>query len=239
VSFSKGEKTYLTTAFLIYVVTTGYISYLARYETIYSVGVYAVIAIQVLGLFVLAVTLLFSRFNYLRSLKAFAFAVSLIQFVFIIVHEIDHYKPTYVITIPSNYEGCIYLFVTRESRSDVFVDERGIGYVGSTGKAKWEIRRGNECITDAFSTSQHNEIIVRDSSNTLMIAYDVSCLEINESNHYPPRPYDKQTIPCMDSPEFLELVEQGVINEKLLRKKVWKGNGDESSWVFDSQESRL
>ncbi|MGB6037322.1 MAG: hypothetical protein WBG42_13700, partial [Cryomorphaceae bacterium] len=133
----------------------------------------------------------------------------------------------------------IYLFITNEERSNVSVDENGIGYVGSKGKAKWEIRKGIKSIPKVFATSQQNEILIKDSSNTTMIAYNVSCLEINNSNYYPPRQYDDKIKPCMDSVEFLELFEQGVIDEKLLRKKVWKGNGNESSWVLDSQESRL
>ena len=235
----KGKYLDLAFVFLFYLFTTAYIFYIGRYETIYGAGVAGVIIIQVFGLLVFGVSLLLSKYNLRPSFKVFAFVVSSIQLALIIIHEIDQYKPTYVIEIPQNYEGCIYLFVTNEERSNVAVDEHGIGYVGSKGKAKWEIQKGYQSITNAYATSQQNEIIIKDSSNTKMIAYDVSCLEINNSNYYPPRQYDYEIKPCMDSVEFLELVAQGVINEKLLRKKVWKGNGNESSWVLDSQESRL
>lgn len=236
---NKGKYLYLTFVLLFYLFTTAYILYLGRYETIYGAGVAGVIVIQVFGVLVFGVTLLLSKFNVCSSFKVLAFVVGSIQLALIIIHEIDQYEPTYVIVIPQNYEGCIYLFVTNEDRSNVSVDERGIGYIGSKGKANWEIQKGSQSITEAFATSQHNEILIRDSSNTTMTAYDVLCLEINNSNYYPKGQYDYEIKPCMDSAEFLELVEQGVINENLLRKKVWKGNGDESSWVLDSQESRL
>ena len=239
VNNKKRKYLFLVFVFLFYLFTTAYIFYIGRYETIYGAGVTGVIAIQVFGLLIFGVSLLLSKFNVRSSFKVFAFVVSSIQISLIIIHEINQYKPTYVIDIPENYEGCIYLFVTNEDRSNVSIDEHGIGYIGSKGNAKWEIQNGDHSITEAFATSQQNEILIRDSSNTTMTAYDVSCLEINNSNYYPPRQSDYEIKPCMESVEFLELVEQGVINEKLLRKKVWKGNGDESSWVLDSQESRL
>ncbi|MDB4060740.1 hypothetical protein N9515_02130 [Vicingaceae bacterium] len=198
VNNNKGKYLYFTFVFLFYLFTTAYIFYIGRYETIHGAGVAGVIVIQVFG-----VTLLLSKFNVRSSFKVFTFVVSSIQLALIIIHEFDQYKPSYVIDIPQNYEGCIYLFVTNEDRSNVSLDEHGIGYIES---------KGNQSITKAFAASQQNEIVIRGSSNTTMIAYDVSCLEINNSNYYPQRQYDYEIKPCMDSAEFLELVGQGVIN---------------------------
>lgn len=235
----KQKHTYLVISFFGYFITTAYTFYIGIYETLYSLGFYSAIAVQLFGLLIFGFALFLSKLNFRKSLKVFAIVVSSIQCVFIIGHELDQYKPTRVIHIPPNYKGCIYLFVTNQPKSNIIVDENGIGYIGSKGKATWEIKRGNESITEAFSTSNQNEILIRDSSNTSLIAYEVSCLEIGTLNNDPPRQYDSEIKPCMDSVEFLELVEYGIIDEKVLRKKVWKGNGDESSWVLDSQKSRL
>ena len=235
----KQKYSYLRLALFFYLVSTAYILYIGIYETIYGLGVYEAIIIQIFGLLIFGISLFLSKFNFRKSVKLFAFLVSIIQFVSIIAHEVDQYKPTYVINIPPNYEGCVYLFTTNNDKSDIEVDSNGIGYMGSKGKAIWEIQKGKESITEAFSNSQQNEIIIRNTLNTLLISYDVACLEISQSNQYTTRQSDNVVYPCMDSKEFLELVNYGIIDEKLLRKKVWNGNGSEDDWVLDSQKSRL
>lgn len=229
----------LVAGILCYLFTTAYISYVGRYETIYGAGFAAVLVVQVFGLIVFGFTFFRSKFKPRKSINWFVFTVSSIQLVLIMVHEIDQYQPTYVINIPENFQGKVYLLVTNEERADVSVNEHGIGYVGNKGKAKWEIRKGRQNISDAFETIQQNEILIRDSSNTTLTAYSVSCLDINSSNNYPSRPSDYQIIPCLDSTEFLKLVEREIIHEKILRKKVWTGNGEESSWVLDPKKSKL
>lgn len=235
----KPKYLFLSFVVLFYLFSTAYIFYIGRYETLYGAGVSGVLVIQALGFLVFGVSLLLSKYKVRLGFYISALAVSSIQLAFIITHEIDHYQPTYIIDIPPNYEGVIYLFVTNTEKSHVSVDEHGVGYMGSKGKAKWKIRRGNLFFSEALETSQNNEIILRDSANTVMTVYDVTCLTLNNSHHNPTRISSTEGKPCMDNSEFLELVKRGVILEKMLQKKVWRGNGDESSWVFDSQNSKL
>lgn len=235
----KQKKWIKVIALLSYVFSTFYSLYLGRYESIYGLGVILVILIQALGVLVFLVTLFLQKFSFQKKLLYSSILVSCLQAVFILGHEIEQYKPTYYINIPSDYTGCVYLFVTNNQIQNVTVDENGMGYMGRDGKVNWEIKRGDELITQAFSTSQSNEILIRDSTNTTLIAYSVSCLEINDSSYYPKRPYDYEIFPCMDTKEFLGLIEDEILNEEWLRKKVWKGNGKEDSWVLDTQLSRL
>jgi hypothetical protein len=95
----KRKYLFLVFVFLFYLFTTAYILYIGRYETIYGAGVAGVIVIQVFGLLIFGVYLLLSKFNVRSSFKVFAFVVSSIQISLIIIHEINQYKPTYVIDI--------------------------------------------------------------------------------------------------------------------------------------------
>ena len=155
------------------------------------------------------------------------------------MHEIEEYKPTYIISIPENFEGCIYLFTTIEPRNDVPVNEMGIGYIGSKGKAHWEIKRGKTNITESLATSQANEILEYNDNKTQLTAYDVMCIEINDANIYNQRSSDYVIIKCMDEIEFLEMAENGLIDESRLRKRVWNSGINDENWVLNQNLSRL
>lgn len=224
---------------VLYLVTTSYLFYIGRYETVYGAGVLSVIVIQALGLLLFALTFFLSKYNLRKSFSVFAIALSSIQGILIVAHEIEQYKPTYTISIPENYTGSVYLFVSDVSRSDVQVDENGIGYLGSRGKAQWELKQGDKTLNEAFQTMQHNEILIRSSDDTQLTSYDVSCLQINDLAYYPVREPDYPIIPCLDSETFLKMIEQGLVEENKLRKKVWNGSGNDKDWVLDASQSRL
>ncbi len=224
---------------LIYLISSVYIFYIGRFETIYGSGVLGAIALQLIGLVIFVISLLLTSRKFRKSLLIAALSLGIIQAAIIVFHEIKEYSPTYTINIPTHYEGCIYLFVTNAQRSDVVVDQNGIGYVGSHGKASWKIFKGGQDVTSAFSTSQQNEILIHDSTNNTLTSYNVSCMNINPLNVYAKRHSDYEIIPCMDYIEFLELVKLGIIDEQVLRKTVWKRQTNDSNWMLDAESSRI
>ena len=168
------------------------------------------------------------------SLKASFILGTVLNLILILGHEISEYQPTRSIVIPDHYDGCVHLFVVNGPRDNVYVDDRGFGYIGSEGKVNWEIRRGGKNITNAWNTSPGNEICYDDGPQ--LICYDVLCLEIGPEDHYPEEHIDPYgMVKCMNHYEFLDLVRLGWIDESQLRKRVW--DADRSR--LNQAESRL
>ena len=206
---------------LLYIVATIYALYIGRYETIYGVGVLTVLLLQAVCAVVFGIALLFTRFNVRRSFFLSIFLATLAQTTLIIAHEITSYVPTRTITIPCDFDGTVYLPVVPGERVDVTVNSFGIGYVGSKGRVKWRVEQCG-----------YNEVSLRNEVNTQLIVYDVGCY------HFDREPQELR-VTCLDSLQFLQLVNEGMIDEQRLRKRVWKGNGVEESWVLNNSLSNL
>jgi hypothetical protein len=213
---------------LLYIFSLAYCLYIGVYETIYSLGIYIVIAFQCIGLIIFSIHLLVRKFilkgtfNLHKSLRFSIIFLISIQTLWIVTHRIEKYKPTYTISIPEAYIGYVYLFNSPGERKDITVNMKGIGYIGSEGKAQWRIVREGVDITAAYSTQQTNEINLYDEDSLQLTAYRVGCIVINDSNYYPKRNWDYAAFPCLDVEEFLQLVEEGYIDKSKLRKKVWQ-----------------
>jgi hypothetical protein len=225
--------------YLLYLVSLFYSFYIGRYETVYSASVGAVLLIQIIGVAIILIHLLVSRF--LPAVKfnpggSFRFGLIFItglQLVLIVGHRIEKYRPTYTVTIPETVAGCVYLFTTEEEVEDILVSDSGIGYMSSKGKVQWEIDRGGHDITAAFSTGYMNEIRIYEADSTLMSVYNVQCISVNDSGYYPVRSYDYTVFSCMDEEEFLHLVEEGVVDISRLRKQVWRREQKDGQWIHE------
>ena len=234
----RAKKTALMIG-LLYVVTMIYAFMIGRYETAYGAGAAVVIVIQLVAAISFLVVYFTSGRKLISSLQwSFVIAITL-QLALIAYHRITSYQPMHVISLSEEQTGCIYLFVTTEERDDCQVNEYGVAYMGSQGKSRWRIERGKEDHTNAFLTSQRNEILLYDTLDQViqMTAYDVSCINILDDLSYPVS-YEEH-IPCMDATEFKELVNEGIIDESRLRKRVWQGSGDNKDWQLISDLSRL
>lgn len=217
---------------LLYVVATIYALYIGRYETIYGVGVLTVLLLQAVCAVVFGIALLFTRFNVRRSFFLSIFLATLAQTTLIIAHEITSYVPTRTITIPCDFDGTVYLPVVPGERVDVTVNNFGIGYVGSKGRVEWRVEQCGRDITGEIPVTGYNEVSIRNEGNTQLIVYDVGCY------HFDREPQELR-VTCLDSLQFLQLVNEGMIDEQRLRKRVWKGNGVEESWVLNNSLSNL
>ena len=182
----------------------------------------------------LSLVLLLLKWGFTASFKASFMLGTLLNLILVLVHEISEYQPTRTIVIPKNYEGCVYLFTVNGPRDNVYVDERGFGYIGSEGRVKWEIQRGGKDISNAWNTSHSNEICYEDGP--LFTCYNVLCVEINEKDEYPVQHLDPYgQVKCMNHYEFLDLVRLGWVDESKLRKRVW----DADRTRLDLKKSRL
>jgi len=218
---------------VFYVISVVWAFYIGRWETIYGVGASLVILIQG-SILVLSVVLMLLKWGVDSSLRASFIVGTVLNLILILGHEASEYQPTRTIIIPDKYEGCVYLFSVNGPRDDVYVDERGFGYIGSEDQVNWEIQRGGKDITNAWNTSHSNEVAYEEDGQ--LVVYNVMCLEINDKDEYPDQhtdPYGQ--VKCMNHYEFLDLVQLGWVDESQLRKRVW--NKDRSR--LDREKSRL
>jgi hypothetical protein len=220
---------------VFYIISVLWAFYIGRWETVYGAGAGAGVVIFMQGsILVLSVVLILLKWGVDSSLKASFILGTVLNLILILGHEISEYQPTRSIVIPDHYDGCVHLFVVNGPRDNVYVDDRGFGYIGSEGKVNWEIRRGGKNITNAWNTSHGNEICYDDGPQ--LICYDVLCLEIGPEDHYPEEHIDPYgMVKCMNHYEFLDLVRLGWIDESQLRKRVW--DADRSR--LNQAESRL
>jgi len=218
---------------VFYIISVLWAFYIGRWETVYGAGAGVVIFMQG-SILVLSVVLILLKWGVDSSLKASFILGTVLNLILILGHEISEYQPTRSIVIPDHYDGCVHLFVVNGPRDNVYVDDRGFGYIGSEGKVNWEIRRSGKNITNAWNTSHGNEICYDDGPQ--LICYDVLCLEIGPEDHYPEEHIDPYgMVKCMNHYEFLDLVRLGWIDESQLRKRVW--DADRSR--LNQAESRL
>lgn len=223
---------YLAT--LIYGLVTGF------YNTFYGFGVLAVLFINGLALIALFLHYFIGERNGIKSLRIGGWLATCLQTFLILAVAYDNYQPTYTIEIPQGIEGCVYLFTTPEERQDATIDKNGVGYVGSKGKANFEVKMNGEELLNALNTGHYNEILIYENNGKTMIGYNVWCLEISDDHAYPDSHEDYYgVIDCMDAEEFKTWLNAGFIDESKLRKRVWTGSGDGKDWTLDKERTRL
>ena len=206
---------------VIYLFTAAYCIYIGYFDTFYSLGLYLVLAIQILAVFLFGIVYFLTKKNINKSLIIVAIVISAIQLVWIISDQIEKYVPICEIHLPEEYEGTAYLFYTNKELADVKVGNDGIGYIPYSEKVKWKVKKGSyETYKIPF---RYNEIILIDSLLDRQIVYEVSCFNIlelgKEESAYP-----YSTYPCIDENKFIQLVESNTIDEKSLRKIVYLNN---------------
>lgn len=218
---------------VFYIISAVWAFYIGRWETIYGVGATLVILIQV-SVLLLSGVLMLMKWGLDSSLRASFVLGTVLNLILILGHEISEYQPTRWVVIPANYDGCVYLFTVNGPRDNVYVDERGFGYIGSEGRVNWKIQRDGIDITNAWNASHFNEICYADGQQ--WVCYNVMCLEINDEDEYPEQHIDPYgQVKCMNQYEFLDLVRLGWVDESQLQKRVW--NADRTR--LDREKSRL
>ena len=117
-------------------------------------------------------------------------------------------------------------------RRNVLVNNNGIGYVGSKGRVQWRVVKCGLDITDEIPVTGYNEVSILNADNTELIAFDIGCYQMDAE----PQEF---RVNCLDSMMFYQFVEEGVIEEHRLRKRVWQGDGSEDRWVLNNSLSNL
>lgn len=230
----KGEN-WFRLLLILYLTSTAYCLFIGVYETFYSLGIYLLLSIQAIGLVIFVLHLIVTKHCLSRqsksqkSLKWGIVAVVFFQLLWIISHRIENYQPTYIISIPSDYLGCVYLFDSEENGADTDVTPLGYGYLGNLGKGQWEVLRAGIDISESFAKSESNEISIYSEDSTRLTVYRVICFEVNDSNIYKTRSYN-QSFACMEASEFLQLIEENYIDQSKLRKSVWKLSEATGEW---------
>jgi hypothetical protein len=134
---------------------------------------------------------------------------------------IDNYKPTYVIHIPENFEGMVYLFPAKEKSDALFIDENGIGYFLPPQEVNVKVLQGDENITDAMNHYGRGELHFPLADSTKYEAISFTCFEVKKGRVYGNSPWNQQHANCMDETEFMRLVAAGIIDESLIEKKTY------------------
>lgn len=225
-----------TLSFLFYLASLVWAFYIGRFEVIYGAGAAVIIYLQAIGLVAMLIYFAITK-RLEQSIFSALTMLTVLHLVLIISHEVSKYQPTYTLRIPDNYQGCLYLFGSIESPDDLEAPVNGIGYLPHPGRYSIEIEHGGDDITTAWQTSNSNEIVMYEDDSTVMIAYDVACIEINPERAYPVD-HSRTYWPCMDSEEFKALVAMGWVDESRLRKSVYARKSKSSTWEFDPVRSR-
>ena len=118
---------------VFYIISVLWAFYIGRWETVYGAGAGVVIFMQG-SILVLSVVLILLKWGVDSSLKASFILGTVLNLILILGHEISEYQPTRSIVIPDHYDGCVHLFVVNGPRDNVYVDDRGFGYIGSEEK---------------------------------------------------------------------------------------------------------
>ncbi|MEQ9188521.1 MAG: hypothetical protein RLP15_12360 [Cryomorphaceae bacterium] len=225
-----------TLSFLFYLASLVWAFYIGRFEVIYGAGASVIIYLQAIGLAAMLIYFAITK-RFEQSLFSTLTLLTALHLLLIISHEISNYQPTYTLRIPDNYQGSLYLFGTIESPDDLGTPVDGIGYLPHPGKYTIEIEQGGDDISSAWQTSNSNEIVLYEDDSTVMIAYDVACIDINLERDYPVD-YSRTYVPCMDPDEFKALVAAGTVDERRLRKSVYTRKNKSSPWQYSPERSR-
>ena len=217
---------------VIYLFTTVQCIYIGYFDTFYSLGLYLVLAIQIVAVFLFGIVYFLTKKNINKSLIIVAIVISAIQLAWIISDQIEKYVPIYEIRLPEEYVGTVYLFYTNRELADVKVGNDGIGYIPYSEKVKWKVKKGSyETYKIPF---RFNEIILIDYLLDKQIVYEVFCFDISElgkeESAYPYKSY-----PCIYENKFIQLVESNTIDEKSLRKIVYIK--EKNNWKLDTLNS--
>jgi len=214
---------------LFYLVSLSWAFYIGRFEVVYGAGAGVVIFLQGFGLVAMLIYALVSR-SLLHSFYITLIVLTSLNTLLIVGHEIGEYRPTYTLTIPADYEGCVYLFTTDAEPSDFNADTHGIAYSPKGGKYLISVEQDGVDITDVLQSSNMNALVIYSEDSTLMTNYHVACININAEKNYPTESWDRSYPPCMDVEEFQYLIELGWIDESRLRETVYTRTSDGTDW---------
>lgn len=200
----------------------------------YSLGFYVATATQAFGILLFTIIYWFSKRNLRLSLISTILVITFLQVAWIINYRIDNYVPTFTISVPVDYQGIVYLFLTNEPHSNIEVNEHGIGYIGCNGQTKLNVVHGS--IITKHIEFGFNEISIMDTAAAQLFSYEVLCFSTFDLTEM--KPTQKAIdFKCIENDEFARIIEANFVNVELLRRKVWKGR--EGSWELDTVNARL
>ena len=196
-------------------------AYIGYRYTFYSVGVYLIPVVLVLSaISAFSAVLAKNKWRHLwwpifNGTGAVLFA-ALIAAV-----AIDNYKPTYVIHIPANFEGMVYLFPAKEKSDELFIEENGIGYFMPKQEVDVKVLHGDENISDAMNQYGRGALQFPLADSTQYEAISFTCFEVEKGREYGSSPWNQPHAKCMEEAEFKRLVAAGIIDESRIEKKTY------------------
>lgn len=226
-------------AVVLYLLSTVYFLYIGRYEVIYGAGVAMVIAVQLFGLGLFIVGGILSGWQWKKAFFIATTIIATIQISIIVFHRIERYIPTYTIRLPSDFSGDFYLLHTPDERSDVVVDENGIGYIGSKGKGKWRIRSGESDISEVLQSGRYNEVALYNRDSTQKTVFYLTCYSVLDTLDYSSIPQSYYLEKCVLPHQFEMMVEVYNLDVDHLRRLVMIRGSDQRVWTVDAVHSNL
>jgi hypothetical protein len=207
---------------MLSILLTGLVYTFVGYRyTFYSVGVYLIPVVLVLSAIAAFSTVLAK--NKWRHLwwPIFNSTGSILFMALIAAVALDHYKPTYVIHIPENFEGMVYLFPANEKSDELYIDENGIGYFMPKQEVDVKVLHGEVDISNAMNQYGQGSLQFSLVDSTQYESIGFSCFEVEKGREYGSSPWNQPHAKCMDEAEFKRLVAAGIIDESRIEKKVY------------------
>lgn len=205
-------------AILIFGLVYGYVGY--RY-TFYSVGIYLIPFVLLLGAIAACSAVMAKRSWRHLWWPIFNWTSSGLFIALIAAVAIDNYKPTYVIYIRENFEGMVYLLPAKESSTELYIDEHGIGYYNPGREVDVKVYHGNENSTNALNEYGDRTLIFPLADSMHYESFHITCFEVEKGRTYGSSPWNQPHAKCMDEAEFKSLVAAGIIDESRIEKELF------------------
>jgi signal peptidase I len=195
------------TLWLLLIASGLYFLYIGVYETIYSVGLYLIPPIVLLGAAIGLIVYLWPRGTVKKAIRGAIITCTIVFSGFILEHEIVRFKPTKNVIIPTTFEGTVYLIASSEpNQGDIVVNEHGIGYLEWNGNFKLSLYHGERNIDDALHASNTSEIIYYHSDSSVAAAINVWCIDVAPDMNYPTNEWHWVYRKCLDVHDYDSLV---------------------------------
>ena len=207
-----------------------YAGIIGRYQTLYGLGMLAVISLLVYGAIIFGI-LFFILKVLLKKERSKATWVSMnivqsllvvILIAFVVSHYASRYKPTKSFYIPDDFIGCIYIFETTPEYHSDTISENGIAYIHWDSDYTFRLERNGVDVTDAFSLgNSRGAVNFYHEDSTIMESISVDCALINDSNYYPEFSVYTTVWPeAMHPSTYEEMVKWGWIDDSRVLR--WK-----------------
>lgn len=196
-------------------------AFMAWRFTFYRLGIFLIPLVLLVSALITIVLKYFVSAWRSKGFLLFSNASSIIFLFLIGSIAFKEYKPTYVVHIPADFEGTVYLWPAKEMSDELFIDKNGMGYFNVPQEVKLKLLHGTKNVSDALNEYGRKSLVFPMFDSIHRETIDVVCFEIEKGRVYGRSPWNQPHAQCMDETEYLRLVADGIIDESKIKKEIY------------------